>query len=61
VRLEKTKNAFSGDDVLALTGLQSGPSVGKVLAELNEAVSLGLVKNRDEALLWLSSKKLTCA
>ena len=61
VRLEKMKNAFSGDDVLALTGLQSGPSVGKVLAELNEAVSLGLVKNRDEALLWLSSKKFTCA
>lgn len=57
VRLERMTGSISGNDVMALTGLKSGPAVGELLAELDEAVSLGLVSDREGAFFWLSSRR----
>ncbi len=45
---------------MAVMGLESGQAVGEVIAQLEEAISLGSVADRDEVLLWLSSRKNNC-
>lgn len=60
VRLEKMKGTYSGEEIMAVMGLESGQAVGEVIAQLEEAISLGSVADRDELLLWLSSRKNNC-
>jgi putative nucleotidyltransferase with HDIG domain len=42
-----------GEDVMAALGLLPGPEVGEALRRAREAQALGLVRTRDDALIWL--------
>jgi putative nucleotidyltransferase with HDIG domain len=42
-----------GEDVMAAFGLSPGPAVGQLLRRAREAQALGLVRSREEALVWL--------
>ena len=44
---------FTGDEVMALLGLQPGPKVGEALALLDEALAVGDVQGREDAGAYL--------
>jgi hypothetical protein len=46
-----------GEDVMAALGLAPGPEVGEALRRAREAQALGLVRTRDEALVWLTRSR----
>jgi tRNA nucleotidyltransferase/poly(A) polymerase len=48
-RLGSFGRRITGEEVMALTGLKSGPEVGAILADLDEAIALGKVKDRRQA------------
>jgi len=41
--------------VMGLTGLERGPQIGGILADLDEAIALKKVKDRRQALRWVLS------
>ncbi|MFA7643931.1 MAG: hypothetical protein WCX92_01890 [Thermovirgaceae bacterium] len=55
VRLQSFGKRITGEEVMALTGLESGPEIGRIMDDLDEAVALGEVRNREDALKWVSS------
>ncbi|HOP52812.1 MAG TPA: hypothetical protein P5261_04425 [Thermovirgaceae bacterium] len=55
VRLQSFGQRITGEEVMALTGLESGPEIGRIMDDLDEAVALGEVRNREDALKWVSS------
>lgn len=50
LRLQSFGRRITGEEVMALTGLKSGPEVGEILADLDGAIALGEVKDRHQAL-----------
>lgn len=40
----------TGDDLISELGMRTGPSVGKLLAQVREALAVGVIRGRDEAL-----------
>jgi len=48
-----TAPLLTGDDVIALLGLDAGPDVGDVLRKAAQLERDGLLQDRDAALLWL--------
>ena len=45
-----------GQDVLALPGMRPGPRVAELLAEVEEAIALGQITSRPDALAWLKQR-----
>ncbi len=55
LRLQAFGRRVTGEEVMALTGLEKGPRVGAILAGLDEAIALKEVKDRRQALGWILS------
>jgi len=48
---------LTGHDIQQILGIPEGPEIGAILAELHEREQQGLCETRQDALLWLQSKK----
>jgi hypothetical protein len=55
IRLQSFGKRITGEEVMALTGLESGPEIGRIMEDLDEAVALGEIRSREDALKWVSS------
>jgi len=48
---------LTGHDIQQILGIPEGPEIGAILAELHKREQQGLCETRQDALLWLQSKK----
>ncbi len=55
LRLQAFGPRVTGEEVMGLTGLERGPQIGGILADLDEAIALKKVKDRRQALRWVLS------
>ena len=53
----KKPKLLDGNEIMKLTGLQPSPRLGNLIDELNEAIAVGEVKTKEEAIEWV--KKAT--
>ena len=54
---QRDGNLLNGRDVVAELGIEAGPQVGEILAELHLGERQGLINNREEAIAWLKTRK----
>lgn len=56
--IEKAKKPklLDGNEVMSLTGLQPSRELGALMKELDEAISLGEVKTKEEAKAWIKTQ-----
>ncbi len=57
--IEKAKKPklLDGNQIMKLTGLKPSPELGQIMKDLDEAIGVGEVKTKDEAITWVLNKK----
>ncbi|MBI2996668.1 MAG: HD domain-containing protein [Candidatus Melainabacteria bacterium] len=52
----KKPKLLNGNEIINLTGLKPGPRLGALIKELDEAIGVGEVKTKEDAIKWVNSK-----